>query len=126
MRGCQSPSQKGQIPPGYDSLRICHLHSSDILKKTDRQSVQQLPTAVPTCGREMIERSPVPSVTDLYRWEVDCVEICVVFAHELIEMYVVGIQPPLLPLGCEIRGDTRVSYRCVELEAIRQYIVMIK
>jgi hypothetical protein len=74
----------------------------------------------------MIERSPVPSVTDLYRWKVDCVEIRVVFAHELIEMYVLGIQPPLLPLGCEIRGNTGVAYRCVELEAIRQYIVMIK
>ena len=79
-----------------------------------------------TCGREMIERSPVPSVTDLYRWEVDCVEIHVIFAHELIEMDVLGIQPPLLPLGCEIRGNTKVAYRCVKLEAIRQYIVTIR
>ncbi len=53
-------------------------------------------------------------------------EIRVVFAHELIEMDVLGIKPPLLPLGCEIRGNTRVAYRCVELEAIRQYIVMIR
>jgi hypothetical protein len=53
------------------------------------------------------------------------VEIHVVFAHELIEMDVPGIQPPLLPLGCEIGGDARVAYRCVELETIRTYIVMI-
>ena len=79
-----------------------------------------------TCGREMIERSPIPSVTDLYRWKENCVEIHVVFAHELIEMDVLGIQPPLLPLGCEIRGNTKVTYRCVELKAIRQYIVMIR
>jgi hypothetical protein len=74
----------------------------------------------------MIECSPVPSVTDLYRWEEDCVEIHVVFAHELIEMDVLGIQPPLLPLGCEIRSNTRIAYRCVELEAIRPCIVMTR
>lgn len=73
----------------------------------------------------MVECSPVPSVTDLYRREVDRVEIHVVFAHELIEMDVPRIQPPLLPLGCEIGGDARVAYRCVELETIRTYIVMI-
>lgn len=53
-------------------------------------------------------------------------EIHVVFAHELIEMDVLGIQPPLLPLGCEIRSNTRIAYRCVELEAIRPCIVMTR
>ena len=71
-----------------------------------------------------MECGPVPSVTDLYRWEVDCVEIHVIFAHELIEMDVPGIQPPLLPFGCEIGGDARVAYWCVVLETISTYIVM--
>ena len=71
-----------------------------------------------------MECGPVPSVTDLYRWEVDCVEIHVIFAHELIEMDVPGIQPPLLPFGCEIGRDARVAYRCIVLETISTYIVM--
>jgi len=79
-----------------------------------------------TRGREMIERSPVPSVTELYRGEIDCVEIHIVFAHELIEMDILGIKPPLPPLGCEIRCNTNVAYRCFELEKIRQYIDMAK
>jgi hypothetical protein len=72
-----------------------------------------------TRGREMMESSPVPSVTDLYRWEIYCVEIHIVFAHELIKMDVLRITPPPLPLGREIRGNTEVAYRCFELEAIR-------
>lgn len=46
-------------------------------------------------------------------------EIYIVFAHELIEMDVLRITPPSLPLGREIRGNTEVAYRGFELEAIR-------
>ncbi len=63
----------------------------------------------------MVECSPVPPVTNLNRWEVDCVEIYVVLAHELIKMDVLGIEPPLLPFGREVCGDTNVAYGGVEL-----------
>jgi hypothetical protein len=72
----------------------------------------------------MMERSPIPSITDLYRREEDCVEIHVVLAHELIEMDVLGIKPPLLPLGREICGNTNIAYRGIELQVIRQYNIM--
>jgi hypothetical protein len=74
----------------------------------------------------MVECRPVPSVTNLHRWEVDCVEIYVVLSHELVEMDVLGIEPPLLPFGCEVRCDAKIAYRGFELEAIRRYIIMAR
>ena len=72
----------------------------------------------------MVECSPVPSITNLHRWEVDRVEIHIVLAHELIEMNVLWIKPPLLPLGREICGNADVTYRGIILQVIRQYTVM--
>jgi hypothetical protein len=72
----------------------------------------------------MVECSPVPSITDLHRWEVDCVEIHIVLAHELIEMNVLRVKPPLLPLGREIGGNAEVAYRGIILLGIRQNMVM--
>jgi len=73
----------------------------------------------------MMKCCPVSSVTDLHRWEVDCVEIHVVLAHELIKVDVLGIKPLLLPLGREICGDAKVAYRGFELqEVFRQYVIM--
>lgn len=63
----------------------------------------------------MVECCPVPSITNLHRWEVDCVEIHIVLAHELIEMNVLRIKPPLLPLGREICSNADVAYRGIEL-----------
>ncbi len=77
-----------------------------------------------TGSREMVECSPVPSITDLHRWEVDCMEIHIVLAHELIEVNVLRIKPPLLPLGREICGNADVAYRCIELQVIRQHVIM--
>ena len=72
----------------------------------------------------MMECSPIPSVADLHRWEVDCVEVHVVLAHELIEMDVLWIKPPLFPLGSEVCGNAKVAYRGFELQVIRQCIIM--
>jgi hypothetical protein len=68
----------------------------------------------------MVKCSPVPSITYLHRWEVDCVEIHIVLAHELIEMNILGIKPPLLPLGREICGNADVAYWGIVLRVIRQ------
>ena len=43
-------------------------------------------------------------------------EINVVFTHELVKAYVVGIQPPLFPFRCITGSDTWVSNAGVELE----------
>ena len=51
-------------------------------------------------------------------------EIHIVLAHELIEMNILGIKPPLLPFGREICGNADVAYRGIELQVIRQYIIM--
>ena len=71
-----------------------------------------------------MECSPVPSITNLHRWKVDCVEIHIVLAHELIEMNVLRVKPPLLPLGREIGGNAEVAYRGIILRGIRQNMVM--
>ncbi len=47
-------------------------------------------------------------------------EIHIVFAHELVQMDVLGVEPPLLPLGREICGNADVAYRCIELQVIRE------
>jgi hypothetical protein len=47
------------------------------------------------------------------------VEVHIVFAHELIEMNVLGIKPPLLPLGREICGYAEVAYGGIVLQVIR-------
>jgi hypothetical protein len=77
-----------------------------------------------TRSGEVVEHSPVPSIADLHRWEVDCVKIHIVLAHELIELNVLGIEPPLLPLGGEICGNAEIAYRGIELQVIRQYDIM--
>jgi hypothetical protein len=51
-------------------------------------------------------------------------EIHVVLAHELIEVDVLGVKPPLLVLGREIRCNANVAYRGFELQVIRKYIIM--
>jgi hypothetical protein len=51
-------------------------------------------------------------------------EIHVVLAHELIEVDVLGIKPPLLILGREICCNANVADRGFELQVFRQYVIM--
>ena len=67
----------------------------------------------------MMECCPVPPITDLNRWEINCVEVHVVFSHELVEVNVLGVEPPLFPLGCEIRGDANITYAGFKLDTVR-------
>jgi hypothetical protein len=74
----------------------------------------------------MVECCPVPSITNLYGWEVDCVKVNVVLSHELVEMNVLGVEPPLPPLGCKIRGDANITYAGFKLDTIGPCVIMTK
>ena len=41
-------------------------------------------------------------------------------------MNVFGVEPPLLPLGCEIRGDANITYTGFELDTVRSHVIMTK
>ena len=68
-----------------------------------------------TCGRKVVEHGPITTVADLDRGEVDGVEVDVVLAHELIQVNVLLVEPPLLPLLSVVRGDTDVADTCFKL-----------
>lgn len=71
----------------------------------------------------MVEHSPIATVSDLYRGEVDHVEVDVILAHELVQADVLLVEPPLLPLASVGRRDTWVSYASVELrQTISMYL----
>jgi len=73
----------------------------------------------------MVERCPLPSITNLYRWEIDRVEVHIILSHELVELNILGVEPPLPPLRCEIRSDADIAYACFELHTI-DLCVMVK
>lgn len=58
---------------------------------------------------------PVTSITNLYGWPVDRMEIDIVFAHELVETDVLWVEPPLFPLGGVVRSYTGVPDGRIEL-----------
>jgi hypothetical protein len=70
----------------------------------------------------MVESCPVPSITNLNRWEIDRVKVHVVLSHELVQVNVLGVEPPLLPLGCEIRGDANITYTGFKLDTVRSCV----
>lgn len=63
----------------------------------------------PTCGRDMIQSRPVAPISKLYGRPVDCVEVDVVLSHELVQVDVLWVEPPLLPFRSVIGGNTRVA-----------------
>ena len=65
----------------------------------------------------MVQHSPRTAVSELNRGEVDDVEVDVVLAHELVELDVLGVEPPLFPFRSICRRDTRVSDRSVVLRS---------
>ena len=80
--------------------------------------------SVLTGGRKMVEGCPVPSITNLNRWEIDCVEVHVVLSHELVETNVLRVEPPLPPLSCEICGDANITYAGLKLGTVRPCVIM--
>lgn len=74
----------------------------------------------------MVQHGPVSSVTKFYGREIDSVEIYIILAHELIETDVLGVKPPLLPLGGIVCGNAWISKRSVELVGWFQYFQINK
>lgn len=64
----------------------------------------------------MMQRSPIASITQQHRREIDGVEIDVIFSHELVKFDVIGVEPPFLPFGGVVGGDTGVAQGCIELD----------
>ena len=66
----------------------------------------------------MVQRRPWAAVAKLNGGEVDGMEIHVVLAHELVQINILRIEPPLLPLGSIVRRYARITNRRVKLESI--------
>ena len=39
-------------------------------------------------------------------------------------MDVLGVKPPLLPLGCKIRGDANITYTGFKLDTVKSRVIM--
>ena len=68
-----------------------------------------------TSRRKMMQLRPVSAIANLHRRPVNCVKVDIVLAHELIEIDILGVEPPLLPFRRIVRSDTGVTNRSIEL-----------
>lgn len=66
----------------------------------------------------MVQHGPFTAIAKLNGWEVDGVEVDVILAHELEKLDIFLIEPPLFPIFGVVGGNTRVSYRCIELNFV--------
>ena len=66
---------------------------------------------VPTSGREVVDYSVAIISPKQGAWEHDRVEWNVVLGHELVQLYLLGILPPLPPVGGVARCDGEVPVR---------------
>ena len=62
----------------------------------------------------MVQLGPGLARADQGRGEDHCVEGNVVLSHKLVELDIVGVLPPLLPLVGVVSGDRDVSDRGIE------------
>lgn len=67
-----------------------------------------------TSCADVVYHGPVFSSGNLDTREDDRVERHVVFTHELIQLYILGVLPPLGPIVSVVGSDARVTDRCVE------------
>lgn len=66
----------------------------------------------------MVELRPLAAITDLNGWPINSVEVNVILAHELVEMNILGVEPPLLPILGIVGGDTGVSNWGIKLARV--------
>lgn len=65
----------------------------------------------------MMKFRPIPTIAKLDGWPINGVEVDIIFAHELIKLYILRVKPPFLPFWCEIRCDAWVANRCIKLDS---------
>lgn len=53
-------------------------------------------------------------------------KVHIVLSHKLVEMDILGVKPPLLPLGCKIRGDADITYTGFKLDTVNSCVLMTK
>jgi hypothetical protein len=63
----------------------------------------------------MVKGGPVAAITKLNGWPVYRVEEYIVFTHELIQVDVLLVEPPLFPLRCIIGRYAGIANRGVVL-----------
>ena len=62
----------------------------------------------------MVEHGPFVACTDLGTRENDCMKGYIVLAHELIELDILRISPPELPILCIIGSNRGVTNAGIE------------
>ena len=113
-QGFRFPLQRDRTRHGSCSSRTCHPRSlgilADVSKRAEGVNVHI------TCRRKVVKLRPVSSIPNLDRRPVDSVEVDIILAHELIKVHVVGVEPPLFPLRCQVGGDAWVSNGSIKLK----------
>jgi hypothetical protein len=66
----------------------------------------------------MMQSGPISTVTQLNRWEVDCMEVHVIFPHELEQTDVLRVQPPLFPLRRVVGCDAQIADWSIKLKEL--------
>jgi len=69
-----------------------------------------------TSSGQMMQSRPVSTIAQLDRWEVYCVEVHIIFTHELEQTDVLRIEPPLFPFGSVVGRNAHISNWCIELK----------
>lgn len=63
----------------------------------------------------MVQLRPVTAISNLDGRPIDGVEVHVILSHELVQVDIFWIEPPLLPLWKIVGCNTGVSDGCIEL-----------
>ena len=62
-----------------------------------------------------MELRPIPSITNLHGRPIDSMKVNIIFAHELIQLDILRVKPPLFPFRGIVGRDTRIANRGIEL-----------
>ena len=66
----------------------------------------------------MMQSCPISTVAQLNGWEVDCMEVHVIFPHELEQTDVLRVQPPLFPIGRVVGCDAQIPDWGIKLKEL--------
>ncbi len=63
----------------------------------------------------MVKHSPITTIAELDGRPVHSVEVDIILAHELVQVHVFGVKPPLFPVLGIVGSDTWVTNWRIEL-----------